>query len=253
MTFLGLLLSVLAGATAGLLGGGGSILMVPLLVYALGLAPKSAIATSLLAVGLMSAVGVLVHARAGRVLWRSGAFFGAAGMAGAYLGGQAARFVPGGALLLLFGAMMLVAALAMMRDRAPAAVAAPSGRPELPLSRIVPIGVLVGTFAGLVGAGGGFLIVPALVLLGGVAMTAAVGTSLLVIAMQSLAGFAGHLGHDPIDWTLAAAVTIAAALGTLLGGRLAGRIPQSALRRIFSWFVLAMGVFMVSRQLPHGP
>ncbi|MGW1058764.1 sulfite exporter TauE/SafE family protein [Micromonospora rubida] len=241
-------LAVLVGISLGLLGGGGSILAVPLLVYVADLPAKEAIATSLLVVGVTSAVGVLPHARAGRVRWRTGLIFGVAGMAGAYAGGRLAEFIPAGVLLTGFALMMLATAVAMIRSQRSA-----EGRPvphELPVGRVVLDGVVVGLVTGLVGAGGGFLVVPALALLGGLPMPVAVGTSLVVIAMKSFAGLAGYLSSVSINWGLAAAVTAAAVVGSLLGGRLAGRIPEDVLRKAFGSFVVVMGVFVLAQQLP---
>lgn len=238
------------GVSLGLLGGGGSILAVPLLVYVAGLPAKEAIATSLLVVGATSAVAVIPHLRAGRVRWRTGLIFGLAGMTGAYTGGRVAAYLPAGVLLAGFALMMLATAAAMIRGRRGTA-GAPVPR-ELPLPRVVVDGVVVGLVTGLVGAGGGFLVVPALALLGGLAMPVAVGTSLVVIAMKSFAGFAGYLSGVSVDWGLAGAVTLAAAAGSLLGARLAGRVPADVLRKAFGWFVVAMGTFVLAQQLPAG-
>jgi uncharacterized membrane protein YfcA len=241
-------LAVGIGVSLGLLGGGGSILAVPLLVYVADLPAKEAIATSLLVVGATSAVGVIPHARAHRVRWRTGLIFGTAGMTGAYAGGRLAAHIPGTVLLAGFALMMLATSIAMIRGRRPK----PS-KPvphELPVLHVIADGVVVGLVTGLVGAGGGFLVVPALALLGGLPMPVAVGTSLLVIAMKSFAGLAGYLSTVHIDWPLAAAVTAAAVLGSLAGSRLAGRIPETVLRKTFGWFVAAMGVFVLARQLP---
>ncbi|WP_433318696.1 sulfite exporter TauE/SafE family protein [Micromonospora chersina] len=241
-------LAVLIGVSLGLLGGGGSILAVPLLVYVADLPPKEAIATSLLVVGATSAVGVIPHARAHRVRWRTGLIFGVAGMTGAYAGGRLAEFIPAGFLLTGFAVMMLATAVAMIRGRRAA-----EGRPvphELPVPRVVLDGVVVGLVTGLVGAGGGFLVVPALALLGGLPMPVAVGTSLVVITMKSFAGLAGYLSSVSIDWGLAAAVVVAAVAGSFVGGRLAGRIPAEILRKAFGWFVVVMGVFVLGQQLP---
>jgi uncharacterized membrane protein YfcA len=243
-------LAVLIGVSLGLLGGGGSILAVPLLVYVADLPAKEAIATSLLVVGVTSAVGVLPHARAHRVRWRTGLIFGVAGMTGAYAGGRLAEYVPAGVLLTGFALMMLATAIAMIRGRRAAA-----GKPvprELPVLRVILDGVVVGLVTGLVGAGGGFLVVPALALLGGLPMPVAVGTSLVVIAMKSFAGLAGYLSSVSVDWGLAAAVTAAAVVGSIAGGRLAGRIPEDVLRKAFGWFVVVMGVFVLAQQLPDG-
>jgi uncharacterized membrane protein YfcA len=231
------------GASLGLLGGGGSILAVPLLVYVTGLPARVAIATSLLVVGVTSAVALWPHARAGRIRWRTGLVFGSAGMVGAYAGGRLAAFVPTSFLMIGFGLMMLATAVAMIRDRpVPAGAAARGGRTA---PRIVVDGLVVGLVTGLVGAGGGFLVVPALVLLGGLSMPVAVGTSLLVIAMKSFAGLAGYLASVSIDWWLAAAVTLAAVAGSLAGSKLTGRLPEPLLRRIFGGFVLVMGGFVL--------
>ncbi len=249
---LALALSLLIGLSLGLLGGGGSILTVPILVYALGLDAKSAIATSLFVVGVTSIAAVVPHARAGRVRWRTGVIFGAAGMAGAYGAGLVAHFIPATILLVAFAVMMLVTAVAMMRGGRSAPEAAASAEPkELPVAKVLGEGLVVGAVTGLVGAGGGFLVVPALVLLGGVPMSTAVGTSLVVIAMKSFAGFAGYLGHVDVDWALAGLVSASAVVGSIGGGKLAGRVPQETLRRGFGWFVVAMGTFMMARQLPE--
>lgn len=248
MIVLTLLAAVLVGVALAVLGGGGSILTVPILVYLAGQDPKQAIAMSLFVVGVTSAVGAVSHARAGRVRWRTGLVFGAAGMAGAYGGGRLAQLVPGTWLLAGFALMMIATAVAMIRGRRDGGKATPHG--ELPIGRVVAEGVAVGLVTGLVGAGGGFLVVPALALLGGLPMAVAVGTSLVVIAMKSFAGLAGYLATVHIDWTLAALVTAAAVTGSLAGGRLAGRIPETVLRKGFGWFVLVMGGFVLAQQLP---
>ncbi|WP_405521838.1 sulfite exporter TauE/SafE family protein [Streptomyces canus] len=238
--------SLLIGVSLGILGGGGSILTVPILIYLAGMETKEAIATSLFVVGVTSAAGVVSHARAGRVRWRTGLLFGLAGMTGAYAGGRLAEFIPGTVLLLAFALMMIATAIAMIRGRrnAPKKV-----HHELPVLHVLLDGIVVGLVTGLVGAGGGFLVVPALALLGGLPMTVAVGTSLLVISMKSFAGLAGYLASMHIDWGFAALVTATAVVGSVIGGFLAGRIPQDALRKSFGWFVAVMGVFVLSRQI----
>ncbi|GAA1408856.1 sulfite exporter TauE/SafE family protein [Catellatospora coxensis] len=241
--------SVLIGLMLGLLGGGGSILTVPVLVYLAEVDPKPAIAMSLVVVGATSAVALIPHARAGRVRWRTGVLFGTAGMAGAYFGGRAAGHIPGSVLLIAFAAMMLVTAVAMLRTRRDSAAAEPVPGSRLPVVKILAEGAAVGLATGLVGAGGGFLVVPALVLLGGLPMPVAVGTSLLVIAMKSTAGLAGYLHTVTIDWPLTAAVTAIAVLGSLAGSRLAGRIDPALLRRAFGWFVVVMGLGVLARQM----
>jgi uncharacterized membrane protein YfcA len=151
--------------------------------------------------------------------------------------------------MVLFAAMMVATAIAMLRGRR--SPPGPSGRasPELAVGKVLVEGGVVGLVTGLVGAGGGFLVVPALVLLGGLPMELAVGTSLVVITMKSFAGLAGHLGHVDVDWPITLAVTAAAVLGSVAGGRLAGRIPGDVLRRGFGWFVLAMAVLVTSKEI----
>jgi uncharacterized membrane protein YfcA len=239
-------LAVLVGISLGLLGGGGSILTVPLLVYVAGVDAKQAIATSLLVVGVASAVGLIAHARAGRVRWRTGALFGVAGMAGAYVGGVVARFIPDRVLMVGFAVVMVAAGAAMLRGRKSASVGA-DHRP--PVIKSLIQGLLVGLLSGLVGAGGGFLIVPALALLGGLPVHAAVGTSLLVIAMQSFAGLGGHLASVQIDWRLAALVTVAAVVGGVIGGLLTSRIDPDTLRKAFAWLIFLTASVILAEEV----
>jgi uncharacterized protein len=246
MIILALALSLLIGVALGLLGGGGSILTLPILTYVMGMNTKVAIASSLFVVAVTSAIGVIAHARAGRVRWRTGLIFGGAGMAGAYLGGRLAAYVPGQLLMALFALMMVATAVAMLRRRGTATAKVVR---ELPVGKVVIEGVVVGVVTGLVGAGGGFLVVPALVLLGGLGMDVAVGTSLVVISMKSFAGFYGHLGHVDIDWRLTLLVTAAAVVGSFGGGALSGRIAPAALRKGFGIFVLVMAAFVLAKEL----
>lgn len=240
-------LSLLIGLSLGLLGGGGSILTVPILVYILGIDAKPAIAMSLVVVGTTSLAALVPHARHGHVAWRTGAMFGAAGMVGAYLGGLGAGLLSGHTLLVLFALMMVVTALFMFRGRKePAEGATPHTHATW---RVLVDGLVVGAVTGLVGAGGGFLVVPALVLLGGLDMRRAVGTSLLVIAMKSFAGYLGHASHVSIDVPLTAIVAASAVLGSLVGSALTTRIPASALRQGFAVFVLIMGALQLVKEL----
>jgi uncharacterized membrane protein YfcA len=244
-----LALSLLIGVSLGVLGGGGSILTVPILVYVAGMDAKEAIAASLFVVGVTSAAGVVSHARAGRVRWRTGLLFGAAGLVGAFLGGMLGGHLPGDVLLVAFAMMMLATSFGMIRGRR---VDESKRHTELPVLRVLVVGLVVGLVASLVGAGGGFLVVPALALLGGLPMAVAVGTSLLVIVMNSLGGLAGYLSSVHLDWGLVIPVTAAAVVGSVVGGRLAGRIPEAALRKGFGWFVLVMGGVVLAQQAPPG-
>ncbi len=243
-----LALSVIVGVTLGVLGGGGAILMVPILTYVAGLDPKEAIASSLFVVGVTSAVSTVTHARAGRVQWRTGLVFGVAGMVGAFLGGILGGFLPSEVLLTGFAVVMLAASVGMIRGRRN--ILAAQDRDTLPVLQVLAYGGGVGLVSGLVGAGGGFLVVPALALLGGLPMAVAVGTSVLVVTMQTLAGFTGYLTTVDLDWAAVLSITAAAIAGTLLGSRLAGRLPDAALRTGFGWFVLVMGALVLVQQAP---
>lgn len=251
MIILGVAFALLIGISLGLLGGGGSILTVPILLYVFSLPARQAIATSLLVVGTTSAAALIPHARAGNVQWRTGAIFGATSMVGAYAAGRVAKFIPAAALILAFGVMMVVTAVAMMRGRKTTAASQVSHEPRhLPVGKIVAEGLVVGAVTGLVGAGGGFLVVPALVLLGGLPMGVAVGTSLMVITMKSFAGFAGYLSSVSIPWSIAGMVVVAAVMGSFLGARLVKRIHPERLRKGFAWFVIVMAVFILGQEVP---
>ncbi|XSG83751.1 MAG: sulfite exporter TauE/SafE family protein [Methylohalobius sp. ZOD2] len=248
---LAVLLSLLIGLTLGLLGGGGSILTVPILVYALHVPAKEAIATSLLVVGITSLVAMVQHAWKGSVSWRVGVIFGAAGMVGAFLGGWVARYIPSVLLLVGFALIMFATAWAMLRN------GQKSRKPKreegecldcMAWGEIILHGLVVGAVTGLVGAGGGFLVVPALTLLGGLPMHLAIGTSLLVIFLKSMAGFIGYLSHVSVDYTLAGVVTGSAVVGSFLGSWLAHRIAAKHLRKTFAWFVIGMAIYILFQQ-----
>jgi uncharacterized membrane protein YfcA len=242
-----LVAAVAIGLLLGLLGGGGSILTVPALIYLGGQQPEAAIAASLVVVAITSAVALVPHARAGRVDWRTGLTLGSAGLAGAYAGGRLAAYVPASVLLAVFGLLIGGAAFTMIRAcRRPLRVTTRTGQ----LPALLGLGTGVGLITGMVGAGGGFVIVPVLVLLAGLSMPAAVGTSLLVITMQATAGLFGHLPHATIDWPIILAVTALAVAGSLAGARLTDRIPARLLRTTFGWFLTAMAVLILVEQAP---
>jgi uncharacterized membrane protein YfcA len=243
---LGIALSALIGVSLGFFGGGGSILTVPLLVYVFGLGPKQAIASSLLIVGVASVSGAIQHWRKGNVRPREGLIFGAAGMLGAYAGGRGGALLDGGLLLLLFAAMMLLTSAAMWRGRA--SPEDDRGSDRYSPAKLVLQGLAVGGFTGLVGAGGGFLIVPALALWAGLPISAAVGTSLLVIVLKSAAGFVGYSSHVQVDYVLVSWVSAAAIAGSFAGSRLAQRVDPASLRRAFASFVMAMACFVLVRE-----
>lgn len=249
MAVVGLLLAVLMGLSLGFLGGGGSILAVPILKYAAGFGAKEAIASSLAVVGLTSLFAVIGHWRAGNVNLRVALVFGPVAMAGTYLGARLAVYFSGAAQLALFAVVMILAAYFMFRENGPVPAEEESEGhcSGIPMSYalIVAEGIAVGIVTGLVGVGGGFLIVPALVVLGKAPMKEAVGTSLLVIAMKSTAGFAGYLGQVEIRWGYLALFTAVAIGGSLGGTYLVRYVPQGVLKKTFAVFLVAMGVFIL--------
>ena len=246
MTALGFILSLAIGLSLALFGGGGSILTMPVLHYVFRVPVHDAIAMSLVIVAVTSATALMPHARAGRVDWRVGAMFGGASMASAYVGGRLGALLPAPVLLTAFAALMIVAGTAMLlRARRPVVVGV--RRPGH--GRVIAIGLGIGLVTGTLGAGGGFMIVPALTLFGGLGMLEAVGTSLFVIVLNSMTGLAGTLQHVSFDGTLAAAVTAFAVVGSFLGARVARRISVQKLQRYFGWFVIVIGALVVAREL----
>jgi hypothetical protein len=252
--FVALLGALAIGLSLGLLGSGGSILTVPVLHYLLLQPEQLAIAGSLLVVGLIAAAACVPYALARQIDWRNVIRFGLPGMFGAWLGATLAHWVPGTVQLALFAVVMLVAAWHMLRGRA-----LEDGDGPAHPAAIVLGGLGVGALSGVVGVGGGFLIVPALVLLAGVPMANAVGTSLAVIAMNSATGFYKYL-HVleakglTLDWHTLLVITVVGVAGSLAGNCLGRRLPQSALRRTFGVFLVVMAIFIacdVAPQLLH--
>lgn len=243
------LLATLIGLALGLLGGGGSILTVPVFVYALGLEPKEAIVASLAVVGATSLFGAVGHWRAGNVDVRVASLFGAVAMVGTYAGARLAVFVSGTMQLALFAIVMLLAAALMLRPPALARVG-PEKEGARRVRSIVAEGFTVGMVTGLVGVGGGFLVVPALVLLGGLPMKQAVGTSLLVISLKSAAGFLGYRGQVDVPWVLVGLFTGVGVVGILLGAHLVRYVPQHALQRAFAILLLVTGGLILYQNLP---
>lgn len=241
MTVLAFLLAGLIGVSLGLMGGGGSILTVPVLVYILGFEAKEAIAMSLFVVGSASIVGAVTHWRAGNVALRTAAIFGAVAMASTYLGARLAVLFSGSTQLLMFAAVMLVASVFMFRG--PRLETTEDREPNIPL--LMAEGAGVGIVAGLVGVGGGFLIVPALVLIARVPIHKAVGTSLVIIAMNSAAGVLGYLGQVDFAWSFMIAFTAVAAVGIILGGHGVRYVQPAHLRRGFAAFLVLMGGFIL--------
>ncbi|MBL8160340.1 MAG: sulfite exporter TauE/SafE family protein [Anaerolineae bacterium] len=234
------------GVTLGCLGGGGSILTVPALIYLIGQTPQLAVTTSLAVVGVNSALGVYLHRAHGTLNPRVALLFGGAGMIASYTAAGLSKHLPPTLLLVAFAALMLVVSLIMLRRRIPEQ----AEEPELSLIKIVGTGAGVGLLTGILGVGGGFLIVPALVMLLGLPMHQAVGTSLLVITMNSAAGFLGHLDGIHLDMSVIAAFIAAGMIGTFAGTRLNRYLPAQRLRQGFAVFVLLLGIFLLFDNLP---
>ncbi|GGI94682.1 sulfite exporter TauE/SafE family protein [Streptomyces brasiliensis] len=241
-----LLLALAAGAVIGValgaLGGGGSVLTVPALIYLLGFTPVAATTASLVIVAVTSATALSAHARDGHVRWRTGLLFAAAGTGPAMLGGALAGRLPEAALTAAFAVVAALAAIRMLRSR-PASDTALPVRP----GRAAAVGAGLGAVTGVLGVGGGFLAVPALVGALGLRMRAAVGTSLLVITLNSLAALALRAGTvDGLDWTVIGPFAGAAVLGAWDGKRLAAKLSGPALQRIFALALLVVAVAMLT-------
>lgn len=243
---------ILIGTLLGLLGSGGSIATVPILVYLVGQSEKVAIAGSLAIVGGIALAGALRYARRGLVHWRSVLYFGVPGMGGAYTGALLSRYLSPAVQLTAFAAVMLAAAWFMLR---PQALPSPARAVDRAAWKILADGFVVGVVTGLVGVGGGFLIVPALVLLGNIPTHLAIGSSLAIITMKSASGFAKYLGvlaeqGLAVDWRVIGLFVAAGAVGSFAGGSLSARLNQETLRRVFGWFVIAMGAVILWRTVP---
>ncbi|MFI0448195.1 TSUP family transporter [Actinomadura sp. 6N118] len=249
-----LLLGAVIGILLGLLGGGGSILAVPALVYGAGLPLAAAIPTSLLVVGISSATAVLPRIRTGQVRWRIAAVVGGTGAVTAFGGVALNRLLPASAVMLGFATIMVVAGWRMLSEQMArgGACALPGGgvnwRGCLP--KAATAGAAVGLLTGLFGVGGGFLIIPALVLGLGLPMTTAVGTSLLIVTANAAAGLAAH-GDAPFTWAITGAFTIAAISGSLTAARLARRLHAARLRRWFAYLVFAVAALIVVQTLTN--
>lgn len=241
MYLLGLILSAGIGVSLGLIGGGGSILTVPILVYFLGVDAHEAVGMSLAVVGATSLFGAYLHYRKNNVNFASGLLFGIAGTFGAFLGSPLTKLVSSNILLLIFGVLMFVVAISMLwrskyaEDKTP---------PKQVLWKALAAGFGVGVLTGFLGVGGGFLIVPALVMLGGLEIKEAIGTSLFVIFLNCVAGLIGHASQNHFDWALTALVIILAVFGVGLGTILSHRLAANRLQTMFAVLVLAVSLFL---------
>ncbi|MBK9759633.1 MAG: sulfite exporter TauE/SafE family protein [Flavobacteriales bacterium] len=263
MEILGYIGAVLMGLSLGLIGGGGSILTVPILVYLFSVDAVLATAYSLFIVGFTSLIGSFSHMRMGNIHWKTALVFGLPSILAVFL--TRAYLVPalpdplfniGGAAiskslgLLIFFALLMVAAAYSMIKKQKEADDTNAGEVKFNYPLILVEGAVVGTITGLVGAGGGFLIIPALVLLAKLPMKQAVGTSLIIIAAKSLIGFTGDLkGNEVIDWNFLLVFSAIAIVGIIVGSILSKRIPNEKLKPAFGWFVLVMGLYIIGREL----
>ncbi len=232
-----LLLAVAIGISLGALGAGGSIITLPVLVYVAGIPAHKAVSMSLVIVGATSLLGSYLHYRHGQVYLRAVLMLGGGGMAGAFLGSTLTHLVSDRMLMLAFALLMVAAGAAMLRKK-PSAYLAPQCSP----ARCVGIGAVVGVMTGFLGVGGGFLIVPALILFAGLAPKTAVGSSLAIIGANSVAGFVGHLRYGDVDWLVTTAFLVLALSGMWTGTRICSRISQQALHRAFACFIIVIGV-----------
>lgn len=240
--------ALLVGLSLGLLGSGGSILTVPVLIYLAGEQEKVAIAESLGIVGSISLAGFIPYALKKQVHWRSVILFGLPGMAGTYGGAVIAEFVSANFQLILFALVMLAAAVLMFRDKK---AAGDSREPKQQAWWIIVLeGLAVGVLTGLVGVGGGFLIVPALVILGGLSMDVAVGTSLIIITLKSFSGFYKYMEvlenlDLAINWELVLIFSLIGAVGSLVGKTIGSKISNEKLKKGFAIFLVVMGAYIL--------
>ena len=251
--FWALLGALLIGISLGLLGSGGSILTVSVLVYLVGEPDKIAIAESLGIVGIISLVGAIPYAIRKEVDWRNVIFFGLPGMVGAYGGAVLTQFLSGNTQLIVFGTVMLLSSVLMIRDNS--SLGKKKDDPNLisPIWMIIQ-GLVIGLVTGVVGVGGGFLIIPALVIVGGLSMRMAVGTSLLIITLNSFLGFYKQLdvlqSNDlSINWWLILIFAIIGIGGSFVGSKLSRKVPQTLLKRGFGVFLVVMGTYILGTSL----
>lgn len=263
-------LGLLIGLVMGALGGGGSILTVPALVFALGLSAQEATTGSLVIVGITAVFASVGHARSGNTRWKTGLLLGAAGVPASVLGTRLNRLVDENVLLLSFAVLMLVAAAGMLlqsHSHAPdpaddedtgsrtsggtATAVRPAPAPTITGSkaalRLVAAGLLIGFLTGFLGVGGGFVIVPALAIALGYSMPVAVGTSLLVIALNSAVALVARVGNSTFAWDVIVPFTLAAIIGSLLGTKVADRVASHTLTRAFAVLLVAVAVYVATR------
>jgi len=242
-----LLLGLGIGLSLGLLGGGGSILTVPALVYLVGQTPQAAVTTSLAIVGANSLLGAIFHRTQGTLDWKVAFIFGGAGMIISYFSANISKHLPSAVLLVAFVILMLLIGTMLFIRRDTSSTAFSSTKP---LSLVLASGAGVGFLTGVLGVGGGFLVVPALVMLVELPVQMAVGTSLVVIAMNSVAGFLGHAGGSSFNLGMVVVFVTAGLIGTFTGAKLSNRMSSSKLQRAFAIFVIVLAFFLLYDNLP---
>lgn len=259
-SIIGLILALFVGVTLGLIGSGGSILTVPILVYVVGLNPLIATAYSLFIVGSTALVGGIRHTIDKNVVFKIVALFGIPSMLTVFFTrSQILPLLPDEFVLknnfvlakstlvmIFFAVVMFAAASRMIKKPRQKNVGKPQEIAAIPL---IFQGVMIGLVSGLVGAGGGFLIVPALIFFANLPMRQAMGTSLSIVAIQSLIGFTGDLGHQEMDWPLILSFSAISVFGLFIGIRLSKRIIDGNLRKIFGWFILIMSLYILSKEI----
>ena len=241
------------GLSLGLMGSGGSILTVPVLVYLVEQPERVAFAGSLIIVGSIALLGSIPYVRQKQVDWPTVWLFGIPGMLGTYAGAWIAAYISGVMQLALFALVMLLASYFMLKPNNNIEQQSDHKRH---IAKIILDGLLVGIVTGIVGVGGGFLIVPALVLLGGLSMRNAIATSLVVIALKSFSGFIKYLEvladeglH--LDWQVITIMILVGGLGSTIGNKIANKVPQEILKKMFGIFLIIMGIYILTRSLPQ--
>ncbi len=247
LLIIGLFLSSLIGLSLGLIGGGGSIITVPVLVYVLGVEPHEAVGMSLAVVGGTSLIGSFLHYQKGNLQFKTGLIFGISGIFGAFVGSPMTKLLSPSALLLTFAVLMLFIAVLMLRKKQPADNSVEVPVAEMNIWKALPAGFAVGILTGFLGVGGGFLIVPALIMFGGLGMKEAVGTSLLVIFLNCIAGLIGHANQNSFNWRLTALVTMPAILGAIVGTFFSQQVPARKLQKGFAVFIVLTAVFLIMK------
>ena len=259
MEIAGYIASLFIGISLGLIGGGGSILTVPVLVYLFAISPTIAISYSLFIVGFTSLVGAYNNYRKGLVNFKTVLLFGSSSITTVFIARKfiipflpdvfftLGSFVVTHSLLVMvvFAILMLAASISMIKGRKEVTEIKTKEKPWL----LIIYGILIGLITGFLGAGGGFLLIPALVILMKLPMKKAIGTSLLIIALNSLIGFLGDIGHYPIDWSFMLIVTAIAIAGIFIGGYFNRKVDSNKLKIAFGWFVLIMGIYIIVKEV----